>query len=81
MAEPEHKQLPPVGPLPYGFPAQNETIGRLEWQGWEFLHWTDIPRVGFAVMQNEWGEPLFVDDYGLSSRQPFSGFETWQTQT
>ena len=32
----------------------------------EFLHWTDIPKQGFAVMRNERGEPLFVDDYGLS---------------
>ena len=76
-------RLPPpfAGPFLYGFPAQNKTIRWLERQGWEFLHWTDIPRLGFAVMQNEWGEPLFVDDCGLASRQPFSGFETWQTQT
>ena len=55
---------PVVGPFLYGFPDQNRMIRRLEKAGWTFIHWTDVPRPEHAVMMNEAGEALYVDDYG-----------------
>ncbi len=55
---------PVVGPFLYGFPDQNRMIRRLEKAGWTFIHWTDVPSPEHAVMMNEAGEALCVDDCG-----------------
>lgn len=59
---------PVIGPFLYGFPDQNKMIRHFEEAGWAFIHWTDVPRPGLAVMMNEAGEAVFIDDYGKARR-------------
>jgi hypothetical protein len=59
---------PAVGPFLYGFPDQNRMIRHLEKAGWTFIHWTDVPRPELAVMMNEAGEAIYVDDHGNARR-------------
>jgi hypothetical protein len=55
---------PVVGSFPYGFSDQNRTIRRLEKEGWTSIRWTGMPRPELAVMANETGEAIYMDDYG-----------------